>query len=250
MTDNKDKYAIQPLETDKQNIPQKQASKKGICARFPFSWVISGRSGSGKSQLLLNVLSRPDLLGNYFHLILIFSPTAGDLDDTYKALKLPKENYIKDFNTDTLQTILENRKKLINDKGIDWVAKNNRVCLIFDDMIAEKTFLNSPETLKMFTLLRHYLCSVVICSQSFKKVPRSIRINANWLCIFPSLQSEVQIMLDEITPSGITKKEFLKIIDYCTEGRYDFMNINNHADPKERIRKNLSEIIDIQKFKS
>lgn len=250
MTDKTDKYAIQPLETDKQNIPQKQASKKGICARYPFSLVISGSSGSGKSQLLLNILTRPDLLGNYFHLILIFSPTAGDLDDTYKALKLPKENYIKDFNTDTLQTILDNRKKLILEKGIEWVAKNNRVCLIFDDMIAEKTFLNSPETLKMFTLLRHYLCSVVICSQSFKKVPRSIRINANWLCIFPALQSEVQIMLDEICPSGVTKKEFLKIIEYCTEGRYDFMNINKHAEPKERIRKNLSEIIDIQKFKS
>lgn len=251
MSDTKtDKYAITPLETDKQNIPQKQSSKKGICARFPFSWVISGRSGSGKTQLLLNVFTRDDLLGSYFHMILIFSPTAGTLDDTYKGLKLPKENYIKEFDRSTLETILENRKTLIMDKGIEWVAKNNRVCLIFDDMIAEKSFMNSPETLKMFTLLRHYLCSVVICSQSFKRIPRSIRINANWLCIFPSLQSEVQIMLEEITPSGITKKEFQKIIDYCTTGRYDFMNINNHAPPKERIRKNLSEIIDVEKFKS
>jgi len=33
MSDTKaDKYAITPLETDKQNIPQKQSSKKGICA--------------------------------------------------------------------------------------------------------------------------------------------------------------------------------------------------------------------------
>jgi len=249
MTDKNDKYKIQPLESDKQNIPQKQSSKKGICARFPFSWVISGRSGSGKTQLLMNVLTRDDLLGNYFHLILIFSPTAGNLDDTYKALKLPPENYIKEFNTDILENILNNRKQLISDKGIDWVAKNNRVILIFDDMIAEKSFLNSPETLKMFTLLRHYLCSVVICSQSFKRIPRSIRLNANWLCIFPSLQSEVQIMLDEITPSGVSKKEFLKIITYCTDGRYDFLNINNHAPPGERIRKNLSEIIDVKKFK-
>ena len=56
-------------------------------------------------------------------------------------------------------------------------------------------------------------------------------------------------MLDEITPSGVSKKEFLKIITYCTDGRYDFLNINNHAPPGERIRKNLSEIIDVKKFK-
>ena len=95
----------------------------------------------------------------------------------------------------------------------------------------------------MFTLLRHYLCSVCILSQSFKKIPRSIRINANFLAVFPSLESEVNIMLDEITPAGVTKKEFRDIITYCTTGKYDFMAINNHAEPNQRIRKNLSEII-------
>ena len=149
-------------------------------------------------------------------------------------------------NGSILQDEIE--KKVIKDKGIEWVGKNSRLLLIFDDMIAEKNFLNSQETLMMFTLLRHYLCGVVICSQSFKKIPRAIRINANWLCIFPSLESEIQIMLDEICPSGVTKKEFRKIIDYCTTGKYDFMSIQNHAEPNQRIRKNLSEIIDIKKY--
>lgn len=241
-------YDIKPIETSKSAIPQRASTKKGITPRYPHSLIISGRSGSGKTQLLLNILTRKDLLGDYYHCIIIFSPTAGELDDTYKALKLPEENFIKTFDVDILQTILDNRKKTITDKGIEWTGKNSRVLLIFDDMIAEKNFLNSEETLMMFTLLRHYLCSVVICSQSFKKIPRSIRINANWLCIFPSLESEIQIMLDEICPSGITKKDFRKIIDYCTSGKYDFMNIQNHAEPSQRIRKNLAEIIDIKKY--
>ena len=241
-------YDIKPIETSKSTIPQKASSKKGITPKFPFSWILSGRSGSGKTQLLLNVLTRQDLLGEYFHCIIIFSPTAGDLDDTYDALKIPKENFIKTFDVEILKTLLDNRKKMIKDKGIEWVGKNSRILLIFDDMIAEKNFLNSQETLMMFTLLRHYLCGVVICSQSFKKIPRAIRINANWLCIFPSLESEIQIMLEEICPSGVTKKEFRKIIDYCTTGKYDFMSIQNHAEPNQRIRKNLSEIIDIKKY--
>jgi len=244
------KYDIKVLDTDKSKIPQKACSKDGTLPKFPFSAVISGRSGSGKSQLLLNILSRSEMYGNYFHCILVFSPTANDLDDTYKSLDLPKENFIKEFDSTMLQNILDNRKKLIKDKGIEYVSKYSRVLLIFDDMIAEKKFLESPENLKLFTLLRHYLCSVIILSQSFKKIPRSIRINANYLAIFPSLESEIMVLLEEITPSGITKKDFRNILDYCTKDKYSFLSINNHADQDKRIRKNLNEIININDFKN
>ena len=244
------KYDIKVLDTDKSKIPQKTAAKEGVLPKFPFSMVISGRSGSGKTNLLLNILSRNDLYGDYFHLILVFSPTANDLDDTYSILDLPKENFISNFDSKMLQSILDNRKKLIKDKGIEFVAKYSRVLLIFDDMIAEKRFLESPENLKLFTLLRHYLCSVIILSQSFKKIPRSIRINANFLAIFPSLESEIMILLEEVTPSGITKRDFRAVLDYCTADKYSFLSVNNHADPGKRIRKNLTEIININDFKS
>ena len=237
------KYDIVPIETEKTNIPQKAASKLNILPKFPFSCCISGRSGSGKTQLLLNILTRDDLMGNYFHKILVFSPTAGDLDDTYASLKIPKENFIKKFDSSILETILNNRKAQIKKDGIEKVGKSDRVLLIFDDCIAERKFLESKENLMMFTLVRHYLCSVCILSQSFKKIPRSIRINANFTCIFPSLESEINIMLEEICPAGVTKKEFREIINYCTAGRFDFMTINNHAEPKDRIRKNLHEIM-------
>ena len=44
----KSKYAITKLETAKHNIPLRPAMKSGIIPRFPFSMLISGRSGSGK----------------------------------------------------------------------------------------------------------------------------------------------------------------------------------------------------------
>ena len=242
------KYDIVPIETDKTKLPQKASSKQNITPMYPFSMVLSGRSGSGKTQLLLNMLTRKDLLGDFYHKIIIFSPTAGDLDDTYSTLKLPPENFIKKFDSSMLETILNNRKAEIKKDGIEKVGRHNRVILIFDDMIAERKFLESKENLMLFTLLRHYLISVVVLSQSFKKIPRSIRINSNFTCIFPSLESEIAIMIEEITPAGVSKKAFRKIIDYCTEGRYDFMTINNHAPPKERIRKNLYDIIDVSLF--
>lgn len=243
-------YEIKPLETEKNKIPLRACMKKGIIAKFPSSTCISGRSGSGKTQLLLNLLTNEKLLGNYFHYTIVFSPTANETDDTYNALKLPKENFVSEFGPDQLEKLIKSRKNLIEKKGISWVAKHSRVCIILDDVIANRAFLQSQTALKLFALLRHYLCSIFILIQSYTKLPRALRLNCNSTYIFPSTQSEVEILLDEVTPSGMKKRDFEKVIDYCTSDRYSFLSINNHAPKEQQIRKNLTEVIDLEKFKS
>jgi hypothetical protein len=243
------KYVIQAIPTEKSKIPLKQCQKDGVIPKAPFSLMISGRSGSGKTNVLINILTNEHLLKNYFHYTVVFSPTAGKYDDSYKPLNLPSESFKTDFSADDLNTLIENRKALIDKKGIEWVVKNSRVLLIMDDVIANRDFLNSPEALKMFALLRHYQCSIIVLMQSYNKLPRALRINANATIVFPSTQSEIEVLLDEITPAGITKREFQKVIDYATDGRYDFLYINRHAERNQQIRKNLTEIIDLNNFK-
>ena len=245
----KSKYEITKLETDKHKIPLRKSMKDGIIPRFPFSMLISGRSGSGKTNTLLNLLTRPEFYGNYFHYTCVFSPTAGAGDDMYDILKLPKENIKNEFSEDDLNQLIESRKKMILDKGIEWVSKNSRVLIILDDIIANTHFLNSPEALKMFALLRHYLCSVIVLTQSYKKIPRSLRLNVNATIIFPATQSEVEILLDEITPAGLKKRDFERVIADATDEQYSFLYINNHAEPGKRIRKNIDNIIDLNKYK-
>ena len=166
-----------------------------------------------------------------------------------KYLKL-YENFIEEFGQKELENLISSRKKLIDEKGIEWVAKKSRVCIILDDIIANRKFLESQTALKLFALLRHYLCSIVIAVQSYTKLPRALRLNCNAIFCFPCLQSEIEVLIDEITPPGIKKRDFQKIISYCTEGQYDFIYINNHDKPENRIRKNMDEIIDLNKYKS
>ena len=244
-----DKYAIKAIPTEKSKIPLKQCQKEGVIPKAPFSLMISGRSGSGKTNILINILTNPHLLKDYFHYTVVFSPTAGKYDDSYKQLNLPSESFKTDFSADDLNTLIENRKALIDKKGIEWVVKNSRVLLILDDIIANRDFLNSPEALKMFALLRHYQCSIIVLMQSYTKLPSALRINANATIIFPSTQSEIEVLVDELTPAGITKREFQKVIEYATEGKHDFLYINNHAERGQQIRKNLDQIIDINLFK-
>lgn len=245
-----DKYKIKSIDTEKSKTPLRACMKNAVMPRFPFSMMISGRSGSGKTNCLINILTNEYLLKDYFHYIIVFSPTAGKYDDSYKALKLPPENFKTDFGPEDLNNLIESRKTLIDKKGIEWVVKNSRVLIILDDVIANRDFLNSPEALKMFALLRHYQVSIIVLMQSYNKLPRALRINSNATIVFPSTQSEIEVLLDEITPAGLQKKQFQKVIEYSTDGRYDFLYINNHAEPNKRIRKNLTEIIDLDQFKN
>lgn len=243
------RFKIEPIETAKSKTPLKAVMKQGILPKFPFSFMISGRSGSGKTNLLMNILSRKEFLKGYFHYTIVYSPTAGKFDDSYNVLNLPQENFKNDFSEQDLENLIQSRKDLIDKKGIEWVTKNSRVLIILDDVIANRDFLNSPQALKMFALLRHYQVAIIVLMQSYNKLPRALRINANAVAIFPSSQSEVEVLLDEITPAGLKKKEFQKVIEYCTDGRYDFLYINNHADPDKRVRKNLDQIINLDDYK-
>ncbi len=244
------KYDIKVIETAKSKTPQRPAAKAQVLPRFPFSMMISGRSGSGKTNLMVNIMTRDEMYGRFFHTIIVFSPTAGSTDDLYAKLGIPAGNFKADMKPEMLDNLIEKRKKLIEEKGIEWVAKNSRVLLIMDDVIANRDFLESPGALKAFALLRHYLCSIIVMVQSYNKLPRALRLNANAIMVFPALQSEVEVLKDEITPSGISKKGFERVIEYATSGPHDFLYINNHADPGKRIRKNLDEVIDLNKFKT
>jgi len=243
-------YKIDVIDTEKSKIPLRSCMKSGVLARFPSSTVFSGRSGSGKTNLLLNLLTKKQFLKDYFHYIFVFSPTAGVYDDTYKVLDLPDENFIEDFDSETFEKIIEKRKELIEQKGIKWVANNSRVCIILDDVIANRDFLQSQTALRLFALLRHYLCSIFIMIQSYTKLPRALRLNCNSTYIFPSSQSEVEVLKDEVCPAGLTKRQFEQVIDYATSDPYNFLSINNHAPVKERFRRNLDEVIDLEKYKS
>lgn len=242
-------YSIDVIETLKSKIPQRRAAKDQIMPRYPFSMMITGSSGSGKTNLMINILTKMNLYGKYFHRIIVFSPTTGSTDDMYKQLKLPKENFVSAMTPAHLEAIIQRRKTQIEEKGIEWVAKNDRMIIILDDVIAERNFLESPEALKMFALLRHYLVAVIVMVQSYNKLPRALRNNANAVMVFPSLQSEIQVLKDEITPPDITKKDFERVIEYATQGRYDFLYINRHAEPGRRVRKNLDEVLDLTRWK-
>lgn len=243
---------ILPFKTAKDKIKQRPLMKENVLFTHPSSVIINGKSGSGKSNLLVNLLSRPEFYGrndkgkHYFDDIYLFSPTAGCMDDLCKHLvdfsPLTDDHIFNDFDQKKLMDLLDEQKREIDEKGIE---KSKKLLILLDDIQADQKFLTSKAILKLFTMNRHYNTSTWLCGQSFTKTPRPCRLQANNIIFFNGSKSELDKIIEEFSPPRLSKRDFEDLINHALEDQYNFLHINMRAHWKERYRKNLDILLEI-----
>jgi hypothetical protein len=244
---------IIPFPTNKKDIEQRPFMKEDIIPRHSSSVIFNGRSGSGKSNLLINLLSRPEFYGRtkpkdeksqYFDLIFLFSPTAAGGDDLVRFLKIPEKRVFTQMDTKILDNILKTQKDLIAEKGLE---KSPKILIIFEDIQSNNgRIMNSPSFLKCFIQARHLNVSTFLLGQSWTRTPRACRLQANNIFFFPSSGSEVELLVKEFCPPHTDKKTFQKLVEHATKEQYNFLSINMRCPPEKRFRKNLDTILKIK----
>jgi hypothetical protein len=238
---------ITPLKTKKTDLPQSLYMEADIINRFPSLTLCIGKSGSGKSNVVGNMLTKKEFMKDFFDEIYLFSPTAKS-DDLVEHLNLKEDHIIDNLDESSiikLNKIVDDNTEKIKKNGIKNTAKNSKILIICDDCISEKVFIKSNILSKLATAGRHALISTIICSQSYTKVPRVIRLQAQGMIVFPSSNDELDLLCEDLCPAGMSKKDFLELIKYATEERYSFLFVNHHVkNPKEKFRKNFDEIIE------
>tara|TARA_R110000868_G_C10961362_1_gene768522 strand:- start:3170 stop:4102 length:933 start_codon:yes stop_codon:yes gene_type:complete len=230
---------IVPYETNKKKIKINSYMKQEIIPAHPASIIFNGRSGSGKSNLCVNLLTRKQFYKDYFDLVFFFSKTA-KADDLPEYLNLDSKRIYTDFKPEVFQHIFETQEKIIEDKGIH---KSPKILIILDDCISDKKFLNSGYLVKLFIQNRHLNISTWLMSQSFTRVPRVCRLQASSLFIFASTDSEVEILSTEFAPPNVHKKRMRELIGKATSDPYCFLFINMKSDISKRYRKCLHEFL-------
>ena len=248
--------AIKHISTSKDKIKQPipAAHENMYIPPIGSSVIISGKSGCGKSTLLANLITdsrfygkttdRPD---GWFDKIFLFSPTANG-DDIQRSLNIPKKYVFTDLDDAPalLDVIISSQQqKLDNSTSVDRVIQ---VCVIFDDVIGHTKFMNSPELTKCFYQVRHVNCTTFLCAQHFKRVPRVCRLQANFIFFFQGSQTEVETIAEEFAPPSVSKKDFMKLVDRCTQEPFSFLTINMKKPWQMRFRRNLDDIIDVTKI--
>ena len=157
-------------------------------------------SGSGESHLLITMLMKPAMYYGFFKHILIISPNI-DSDKSYKYLlkdelkqlkKKPKDKskitycFFKEYDqdgrspssADAINDIMNMRMESV-EQGI-----KTPILIVLDDILENKKLLNSSFLQGLLTEGSHLNISTFICTQSYMKLDRTLRLNATNLIWF------------------------------------------------------------------
>lgn len=236
-----DPYKIQVFKTNKEDIYQPCCCKNELIPKLPTTILVIGRSGSGKTNAVVNLLTNKNLLHDTFDFIYIFSGIRPD-QELLKPLNIPKDQIKIDFEEEDVQRLMTKMENTVEKNGM---RKTPSVLFLFDDILGKKKFLNSKTLSKLVTTNRHMNITCIILSQYYKKLPPVVRTNASYYLIFPSSEAELLKVADELTPANQTKQQFLKLLKYATKDKYQFFSLNSKTEPRKMCRKNFGEIINL-----
>lgn len=240
---------IRPFKTDKDDIELRPFMKDSSIPSFPESIFMVGASKSGKSTLLDNLMRREDFYKGYHDLVYLFAKTA-KLDKGFKRLKIP-EHRLFDNESDMIQNleiIFEAQKKRVERDG---AAKSKKLLMIFEDLTSNKKLMNNPTFLDLWVLGRHANIQVIASIHKYKALPRTQRLQAMNIIYFRGASDETMQLVDDWTPPGYSKKEFLEIVNYATKpdknNTHNFLYIAKLMPFEVRYRKNFETILKLTK---
>jgi len=181
-----------------------------------FRMLICGGSGSGKTNLLYHMLTKPLVRCDQIHL------------------------YAKNLEQEKYQNMIKIFNEISQSVGYDvLVCSNNDIVpvedleneaqkiVIFDDYVCDK---NQKPLIDYFIRGRHKNCSVIYLSQSFYGTPKDIRLNCSHFCVyeFPS-SNERSLISREL---GVDKERYIK----ATNKPYSFLYVDK---PKKVSNRNF-----------
>ena len=210
--------------------------------------IIVGKSGCGKTTLLLNLLLRPGWL-DYDNLCVfgksLFQPEYRILEKAFEE-KLPKEYILRLFNIrDEIQNsqippsivVQEWAKSIKNESNLKCnffetasdipdprnLNSEDKNLMIFDDLLLERQ--NMWES--YYIRGRHSNADCFYLSQNYFKLPRqTIRENANFICLFPQDLININHIFNDHEGEDTKIEQSRKFCKKCWEKPYGFAVID------------------------
>ena len=232
-------------KTKRNNSPLLPSNLRGL---------IVGKSNSGKSVLLFNLLLKNEWLD--YNNLLVFGNSLHQPE--YEVIKkgfenkLQKEELLYIFQNqnaaDPLEAVenynglrngeittefFENCDLIPDPKDLDSKLKN---LLILDDCYLGK----QSKAQSYYTRGRHGNCDCIYISQNYFALPRnSVRENTNFIILFPqNSKSVIHVYQDHCT--DISFPEFKELCEIIWSKKYDFLTIDLTSSPLNgKYRKNL-----------
>jgi len=204
--------------------------------------VFVGKSKSGKSNLLVNLLNKGKKNGfresykKVFHDVIIVSP----------SLKSFKNNIFADIDEEKQFEILDRNTLEFIDTFTEMNAdlgKNSLV--ILDDVGSSLRLPGNERYLALQTQKhRHRRTTWWVIAQKYRDLPTSLRANLSCLFLFrPVSLKELDAIYEELLP--FNKKQLIPFINWVFDTKYNFMYIDMSLEKSNQpiYHKNFKKIL-------
>lgn len=201
--------------------------KKNDLFNLPMRLLIIGKSGSGKSSIIGNLLLihyKKDIDPEN---IFIFSGSLeGDmkLKTMIEHLDIPKSNLFKTYD----EAILEELYAFLQDEfneSIDNKKKPTQKLIIFDDLsFSGKLKGRKDENMinKIFMNGRKFCISCIVTAQKYSDISTGARENASGVILFKNSNKQLELIESDMNYLE-NKKQFMQMVKNHTENNHDFI---------------------------
>ena len=216
------------LDPGKQIItPNPNFNKHNL--KIPFRGIINAPSGSGKTNFLVNIISK-------------FCAGKGTFDSITIITK-NKEEELYDYLGEKGVVIKEGLKNI---PILDDYDKTVAHLLVFDDLLTTK---NISVISDYYLRCRKLNVSALFLGQRYYDVPKIIRENCNYLFILKMGNvRDVKLIMSEYS-LGVTNDQLLNMYTKSVAQKFNVLTIDKEIDDeKKKFRHNLLEYLDPNDF--
>lgn len=200
-------------------------SARDIKWHEPHTVMILASKGSGKSTLIAEFLTNPDLYNQKYSKIFIFSPTFRG-DPAYADIAMPEDQVFSTVEDEVLEYIV--------DMKLGEEFQGDNFLLVFDDIISDSNLKKSRILKELILNSRHYGevdestgvqagVTLIFSTQHLTSIPPYIRQNMNVVIAFKTNNNNALKILWSEFGASFNYKDFLRIFNFATSEKYKFL---------------------------
>lgn len=163
-----------------------------------FRLLISGSSGSGKTNLALGLI----LEKLYYDKLYLYAKSLEQAKWQYLIEKIQEICEQKGINKDDVLCATDDVNQI---KQLEELDKEKVNLVVFDDLLLDQ----SPLILKYFTQARHRNASLMFLSQNYYSTNKLIRTNCSHFCLFNTNMRNLQLIAHDLAGS-VDHERFIK----------------------------------------